>query len=164
MRRARGGSDVDIPAVIERSIGAAEHYARIDSRYLLLEISRQEEILAPETKLVESLGDLEGRRAALPFPWALKADGTTGGAGVRVAHTAEEAKAHYVELRRSMGLLRSIKHLTQDRDLILEEQWRSCIRRVPPTVIAQSFIRGRAANCAASAGKGQSWRGLAARL
>jgi hypothetical protein len=40
MRRARGASDVDIPAVIERSIGAAEHYARIDSRYLLLEISQ----------------------------------------------------------------------------------------------------------------------------
>jgi ATP-grasp domain len=160
MRRARGASDVDIPAVIERSIGAAEHYARIDSRYLLLEISRQEEILAPETKLIESLGDLEGRRAALPFPWALKADGTTGGAGVRVAHTAEEAKAHYVELRRSMGLLRSIKRLTHDRDLILEDRWRSRIRRVPPTVIAQSFIRGTAANCAVVCWEGEVLAGL----
>ena len=158
--RAGWPPTVDIPAVIERSIGAAEHYATIDSRYSLLEIARQEEILAPETNLIESLGDLERRRPTLPFPWALKADGTTGGAGVRIAHTLEEARGYYCDLSRSMGLLRSIKRLTVDRDLILERKWWYSFRRVRPAVVAQSFIRGSAANCAVVCWKGEVLAGV----
>ena len=159
-KRARYASEVDIPALIVRSLGPPESYATVDSRYLLLEISREEQILTPETSLIDNLGDLEQWHSAQPFPWVLKADGTTGGAGVRIAHTLEEARGSFFDLRRSMGLLRSIKHLTVDRDLILERQWWYCLRRVRPAVVAQSFIRGSAANCAVVCWKGEVLAGM----
>ena len=59
-----------------------------------------------------------------------------------------------------MGLLRSIKHLTVDRDLILERQWWQGVRAVRPAVVAQSFIRGSAANCAVVCWKGEVLAGM----
>jgi carbamoylphosphate synthase large subunit len=127
---------------------------------LLLKIAEEERILAPETRVINSLSDLERWRSAQPFPWVLKADRTTGGAGVRIAHTLEEARRYYFDLRRSMGLLRSLKHLTVDRDLILERQWRYGFGRAPSAVVAQSFIRGSAANCAVVCWKGEVLAGV----
>jgi len=157
--RARHASEIDIPALIVRSLGPPESYATIDSRYSLLRLSREEQVLTPETSIINSLGDLEQLRLAQPFPWVLKADGTTGGAGVRIAHTLEEARVHYSELRRSMGFLRSIKHLMIDRDLILERPWHES-ERVPPAVVVQAFIHGNAANSAVACWKGEVLAGL----
>ena len=159
-KRARHASEVDIATLIVRSLGPPESYDTVDSRYLLLKIAREERILTPETGIIDSLGDLEQWRSAHPLPWVLKADRTTGGAGVRVAHTLEEARGHYHRLRRPMGVLRSIKHLTVDRDLILEREWWSGARPVRPAVVAQSLIRGSAANCAVVSWKGEVLAGL----
>jgi ATP-grasp domain len=159
-RRARYASQVDIPALIARSLGPPESYATVDSRYLLLEAARQEGILTPETGVIKNLDDLEEWGSVRSFPWVLKADGTTGGAGVRIAHTPQEARTHASELRQPMGLLRAIKRLTVNRDLILERQgWRR-LRRVRPSVVAQSFIRGRDTNCAVACWKGEVLAGL----
>ena len=159
-KRARYASEVNIPALIVRSLGPPESYAAINSRYLLLKIAREERILTPETSAINNLGDLEQWRSAGPLPLVLKAEGTAGGWGVRIAHTLEEARHHYSELRRPMGLLRSIKHLTVDRDLILERQWWYGLRRVRPAIVAQSFIRGSAANCAVACWKGKVLAGV----
>jgi ATP-grasp domain len=159
-KRARYASQVDIPALIVRSLGPSESYATIDSRNLLLKLSRDEQILTPDTSIINSFGDLERWRSAHPLPWVLKADGTTGGAGVRIAHSLEEARCYFRDLSRSMGLLRSIKHLTVDRDLILEGKWSFSLRRVRPAVVAQSLIRGSAANCAVVCWKGEVLAGV----
>ena len=79
---------------------------------------------------------------------------------MRIAHTPEEARAHYSELRRSMGLLRSIKHLMVDRDLILERQWSDNLRRMRPAIVTQSFVRGGAANCAVVCWQGEVLAGM----
>lgn len=159
-KRARYASQVDIRALIVRSLGPPEGYATIDSRNLLLKLSRDEQILTPDTSIINSLADLEQWSSGHPLPWILKADGTTGGAGVRIAHTLEEARDYCRELGRSMGLLRSIKHLAVDRDLILEKQWSHGLRRVRPAIVAQSFIRGGAANCAVVCWKGEVLAGV----
>ena len=99
-KRPRYASEVDIPALIVRSLGPPESYTTVYSRYLLLKISREEGILTPETSLIGNIGDLEQWRSAQPFPWVLKADGTTGGVGVRIAHTLEEARGYFSDLRR----------------------------------------------------------------
>jgi hypothetical protein len=158
-KRARCASEVDIPGLIVRSLGPLESYATIDSRYLLLKLSREEQILTSETSVINSLNDLQRRTPDYPFPWVLKADGTTGGVGVRIAHSLEEARNYYCDLNRSMGLLRSIKHLTVDRDLILEGHW--LLRRFRPAIVVQSFIRGRAANCAVACWNGEVLAGMA---
>ena len=158
-KQIRYASKVDIPALIVRSLGPPDSYATVDSRYLLLNISREEGIRTPETSVIDNLGDLERWHSDQTFPWVLKADGTTGGLGVRIAHSFEEARDHFFDLRRSIGLLRSIKRLTLDRNLILERQeWFA--RRARPAVVAQSLIRGSPANCAVVCWKGDILAGV----
>jgi hypothetical protein len=159
-RRARSAGDVDIPALIVNSLGPVGSYAAVNSRYLLLKIAREEGILTPETIAINNVGDLERWRSAAPPPWVLKADGTAAGWGVRIAQTLEEARNHYSDLRRPTGFLRSIKHLTVDRDLILEREWWYGLSRVRPAVVAQSFIPGGAANCAVVCWKGEVLAGV----
>ena len=159
-KRARHAPEVDIPALIVRSLGPPESYPVVDSRYLLLKIAREEGILTPATSVIINLGNLEQWRLAQPFPWVLKVDGTAAGFGVRIAPTLGEARGYFSDLRQSIGLLRSIKHLTVDRDLILEKHWWYALRRVRPAVVAQSFIRGSAANCAVVCWKGEVLAGV----
>lgn len=159
-KRARYAREVDIPALIERSLGPPESYAVVDSRYLLLKIAREEGILTSETSIIGSSADLKQWNSAQPFPWVLKADGTSAGNGVRIAHTLEEARGYFYDLRRPIGLLRSIKRLMVDRDLILEREWLYGVRRVQPAIVAQSFIRGSAANCAVACWKGEVLAGI----
>lgn len=44
-RRAQYALEIDIPALIVRSLGPPESYATVNSRYLLLKISQEERIL-----------------------------------------------------------------------------------------------------------------------
>jgi glutathione synthase/RimK-type ligase-like ATP-grasp enzyme len=159
-KRARCSVGTDIPALIVRSLGPPESFATVDSRYSLLQLASDEQILTPNTSIINSLGDLDRWRSSNVLPWVLKADGTTGGAGVKIAHTLEEARDYCDDLSRAMGILRSIKHLTVDRDLILERPWSRSLRRVRPVVVVQSFIRGAAANCAVVCWKGDVLAGV----
>jgi ATP-grasp domain len=158
--RAQHRSDVDIRALIARSLGPPESYGIVTSRHLLLKLAREERILTPETNVIENSGDLERWRSTQPLPWVLKADGTTGGAGVRIAHTEGAARICLSDLRRSMGLFRSVKHLIIDRDLVFERQWWNGLRAIRPAVVVQSFIRGIAANCAVVCWKGEVLAGI----
>jgi ATP-grasp domain len=160
-RAPRCASEVDIPALIVRSLGPPESFATVDSRYSLLKISREEGIRTAETRAIDSLDDLNEWHSAQPFPWVLKADGTTGGGGVRIARTLAEARSYYSDLRRPIGLLRFIKRLIVDRNLILESDWSYGVHRVQPALVAQSFIRGLPANCAVVCWKGDVLAGLA---
>jgi carbamoylphosphate synthase large subunit len=157
-KRARYASEVDIPALILRSLGPPESYAIVASRYLLLKMSREEGIRTPETRVIDNLGDLKQWHSE-PFPCVLKADGTPSGCGVRIAHTLGEAQGYFSELRRPIGLMRLIKRLILDRTLILERQWHN-VRPIRPAVVAQSFIRGSPANCAVVCWQGKVLAGV----
>jgi ATP-grasp domain len=159
-KRGRCSREIDIPALVARSLGAPESFATVDSRYSLLQLSRDEQILTPETSIINTSSGLDQWMSAHSRPWVLKADGTSGGTGVRIAHTGEEAHEYYDDLSRSMGILQLIKHLTVDRDLILERRWSSSLRGVRPTIVAQSFIPGSAANCAVVCWKGAVLAGM----
>jgi hypothetical protein len=124
---------------------------------MLLKMSREEGIRTPETGVIDKLGDLNQWHSAQSFPWVLKADGTTAGSGVRIAHTLAEARSYFYDLRRSIGFMRLIKRLTVDGELFLGRQWWDGVR---PTVVAQSFIRGCPANCAVVCWKGEVLAGV----
>ena len=159
-KRARSASGVDIPALIVRSLGHPESYPIVDSRYMLLKIARDEAILTPETTAISGLQDLHQLLAFQPFPWVLKADRSNGGSGVRIAATLAEAKDYFVELRRSIGLLRFAKRLTVNRDAYLPMRWRDVVWSARPAVIAQPFIHGRSANCAVVCWNGEVLAGV----
>jgi hypothetical protein len=138
--------------LIVRSLGAAESHPVVTSRYALLMAARDEGILIPETRLVTAPEELRPGRNNLRLPWVLKADGTWGGHGVRIAHHAGEAQQSFLDLSKPLSTVRFVKRLVVDRDPYWRENW---WRRTRPEVIIQSFVEGRPANCAVAAWEGE---------
>ena len=154
----QGGSGEKIALLIERSLGRPESFSVVSGRYDLLSTARDEGILVPETVAVNNVAHLNQLITAMDTPWVIKADGTWGGRGVRIAHSVTEAREHYLELIQPVGALDLIKRLTLDHDrgfALLD--W----RRSRPAVIAQSFIDGRPANCAVVCWQGKVLAGIA---
>lgn len=146
-----------IAALIERSLGAPESFRTVSSRYELLKLARAEGIRVPGMIPVERSADLSVWDAETAPPWAVKADGTWGGRGVRVANNAVEAERHFFELTQHPGPVELAKRLLLNRDWgwILSERSHS-----KPGVIAQSYIDGRPANCGAACWQGELLAGI----
>jgi len=146
-------SGVDLAALIRFSLGPAESYAVVSSRYDLLRLAAEEGIRIPQTAHIESESDLQSWQASVhPWPMVLKADGTSGGRGVRVARNAEEAVQFFRKMSRPHSLLRVIKRTVVNRDAFWLRPW---LDRTRPSVIAQAFVPGRPANCALFCWEGQ---------
>ena len=153
-----GKSFARIAELIERSLGAPSSYPIVDSRIRLIDCAREEGIATPATRLVTSSQELRDGLADLPFPWVLKADGSWGGHGVRIAPNRIQAAQAFEHLARPLTTPRLIKRLVVDRDPYwLQSWWRS----VKPAVVVQSHISGRPANCAVFCWKGELLAGLA---
>lgn len=156
--RTEGAAAEPIAALIERSLGPAESFPVVASRYGLLELARQAGIRVPTTVELEQTSDLEAFTAENKFPWMLKADGTSAGRGVRVARDADEAGRDFAELSRPASALQFAKILLLNRN----RDWAIGERKGPqPAVIAQSFVDGRPANCAVVCCDGKILAGIA---
>jgi biotin carboxylase len=88
-------------------------------------------------------------RAGLPT--VLKADGTSGGDGVRIAHTLAEAERFFEQLQAPPLFARALKRAIVDRDKTLLGP--SMLRR-RPVVNAQAFVSGREATSTLMCWKG----------
>ena len=137
---------------IERSLGPLGSYPVVSSRYALLELARGLGIRVPATQSLQSAQDLYQWRAKQSPPWVLKADGTWGGSGVRIAQTPRQAEQFFHLLRRPCGLKRAVKRLLVNRDQFYLRDW---WQRSSPSVIAQAFVPGRPANCAVACWEGK---------
>jgi hypothetical protein len=158
MAAARGKADEKLVRLIERSLGDPSSYRVTTSRFELLDIARSEGILVPETVEVGDGIEVETRTDSWPQPLVLKADGTWGGRGVRISASRESLRSEVMDLVRRPGLLKVLKLmlLNRSRDWILHD-WQSGSR----SVIAQSMIRGRPANCAVVCWRGEVLAGIA---
>jgi len=85
------------------------------------------------------------------FPTVLKANGTSGGEGVRVVHTAQEAERAFRRLQAPPIFARVAKRVLLDRDTTLVGQMLS---RRQSVVNAQVFIPGREAASSVACWKG----------
>lgn len=155
--RSMGASGNDLTALIERSLGAPASYPIVSSRYDLLHIGQEEGLRVPDMHLVNSQGDLNSWDASQPLPWVLKADGTWGGRGVKIAHTREQAQRFFQDLTRLFGLGRVIKRFLVNRDPFWLRPWWQHAR---PQVMVQAHIQGRPANCAVVCWQGKVLAGF----
>jgi hypothetical protein len=147
-----GGQNGHAANSIERSLGPLGSYPVVLSRYALLELARGQGIRVPATQYLQSAEDLRQWHAKQPLPWVLKADGTWGGSGVRIAECPHQAEQLFHQLRGPCGLKRAVKRLLVNRDpFYLRDWW----QRSTPSVIAQAFIPGRPANCAVACWEGK---------
>jgi hypothetical protein len=131
-----------IGALIERSLGSAKSFAIAQSRAAFMDIAREEGIRVPTTGVVEVAADIRTCLEKVGLPAVLKADGTSGGEGVRTARTAEEAQRAFRKLHAPPLVARAIKRALIDRDTTLLS--RSLLRR-HPLISVQSFVAGHEA-------------------
>ena len=151
-------SGSQIRRLIERSLGVPTSFPIVSARGRILEVARAEGLRIPPTKALQSVEDLSDWKRKQPFPWILKADGTWGGRGVRVARTLEEAEQHFTEMHKPCGIKRAMKRFAVNRDAFYMDEWR---RKYVPSIIVQGFVSGRPANCAVLCWEGEILAGIA---
>jgi ATP-grasp domain len=152
-RRQVQGSAVgtQICELIERSLGDPKEFAIAFRRTLLINEAASVGVRVPKTEVIRDLRDLKKWIAQMGLPTVLKADGTSGGDGVRVVRTFEEAQNAFQTLQAPPLLARAIKRALLNRDWTLI--WPSLFRS-GHTLNAQSFIVGREATSAVVCWKG----------
>jgi hypothetical protein len=156
--RSEGAAGTKVAALIERSLGSPASYPIVSSRYDLLKLALEEGLRVPDTALIKTVDDLKSWQAEHALPWVLKADGTFGGRGVRIAHGREQAERFFLEMNRPHRLMRVIKRLIVNRDPFWLRPWWKQSR---PAVIGQSRIQGNPANCAVVCWEGRVLAGIA---
>ena len=143
--RRNGKTDSPICRLIERSLGNPESFAVVDARAAFMDLAHQEGLRVPPTQAIRNTDDLKAWVARMGLPVVLKANGTSGGDGVRIAHTLTEAQRFFKELQAPPLLARAAKRALLDQDKTLV--WPSVLRR-RPVVNAQVFVAGREATSA----------------
>src|ERR1700744_682284 len=150
--QGRGPAGAKLVQLLEHSLGSPGSYPIVSSRYDLLSLAREEGVPAPETIRISSLEDLEALAGQQEFPWVLKADGTWGGVGVKVIHSAQEIVPAWAELTRMYRFKRALKRFVVNRDPFPLYSWSKGTKRA---TVVQTYIDGRPANCTAFAWQGQ---------
>jgi hypothetical protein len=148
----RYGQNDFVASSIERSLGPPGSYPVVSARYPLLELARGQGIRVPATQYLQSAQDLDQWHAKQPLPWVLKADGTWGGSGVRIAQTPQQAEQLFQMLKDPCGLRRAVKRLLVNRDpFYLRDWW----QRFSPPLLVQAYVPGRPANSAVACWEGK---------
>jgi hypothetical protein len=140
--RGDGQTRNQICGLIERSLGPAESFGVVYSRAALMRLAEEEGVRVPKTEVVRNASDLQDWIRRVGFPTVLKANGTSGGDGVRVVNTVEEAERAFRKLQAPPLLARAVKRALVDRDLTLI---RPSLSRHQSTINAQAFVAGREA-------------------
>jgi hypothetical protein len=143
--------------LIERSLGSPDSFEMVYARSAFLQLAQEEGIRTPKTEVVAGENDLLTWIAHMSLPVVIKANGTSGGDGVRIAKTVEEAETAFRKLHAPPLMARAVKHAVIDRDLTLLKP--SLMRR-RPTVNAQSFVTGHEATSAMFCWEGTVLAGL----
>jgi hypothetical protein len=147
----KSGAASSICALIEKSLGPASSFPVAYSRPAFMNVAQQESIRIPDTVLIENVEQLRASFDRLGFPLVLKADGTSGGEGVRIARNASEAESAFRHLQAPPLLARALKRtlLDQDASLLLPS-----LVREKYIISAQKFVPGTEANTTVASWKG----------
>jgi hypothetical protein len=155
LRRGKAGSSVC--ALIERSLGSSDSFSVVYERAAVLKLAREEGIRVPDSEVIVETSDLDGWIERTGLPVVLKSNGTSGGEGVRIVHTLEDARRAFQALKAPPGFIRAVKRALADQDLTLISPM---LLRRRGVVSAQTFIAGRDATSLVACCKGVILAGL----
>lgn len=152
-RNEAGRRDAKAPvcSLIERSLGASASFPVIESRTAFANIAAEEGIRTPDTEALSDISQLRKWIERVGFPALIKADGTSGGDGVRVVRNIDEAERAFRKLQAPPLLARALKRAIIDRDTTLI--WQSLLRK-RFNMSGQSFVKGREATTTLACWKG----------
>ena len=152
LAKSRQNGTSKMIALIERSLGSPSSHSVVSSRYELIQVAREEGIHVPRIARISGPEDLEVWRTNEPLPWVSKADGTWGGSGVRIIKSFEETQSAFTQLEQMARLTRALKRLVVNRDPFLFRPWWNRSKR---SIVVQSYVQGRPANCTVFAWEGR---------
>ncbi|HWA88459.1 MAG TPA: ATP-grasp domain-containing protein [Rhizomicrobium sp.] len=112
----REAKDSALAALIRRSLGTPENFARMISRSGSMQAATEAGIRAPETVEVADEAALEACLARFGYPAVLKADGSWGGDGVALVRSRDEALAAFAKLMRPASRLRNVARALKRQD------------------------------------------------
>jgi len=138
--------------VIERSLGSASSFPVVHDRTKFLEMAQEEGIRVPRSEVLTDINQVREWAARASFPAVLKSNGSSGGVGVRIVHTPEEAEHAFRALHAPPLLARAAKRALLDGDKSLV--WPSLMRK-RALVSAQSYVAGREATSAIACWNGR---------
>jgi hypothetical protein len=150
-KRRRGKAGQWVCELIERSLGAAESFPVVYARTAFMDMARDQDIRAPKTEVIADINDLRKWVDRVGLPTVLKANGSSGGEGVRVVDTLEEAERAFRALQAPPLLARAAKRAVVDQDKSLV--WPSLLRH-RSVVNAQVFVAGGEATSTVACWKG----------
>jgi hypothetical protein len=150
--RQDGKAGSPICSLIECSLGAAESFPVVYARAAFMEMAEREGVRIPKTGVIANLDDFRNWIIRNGFPAVLKANGTSGGDGVRIVRTLEEAESAIRLLQAPPRVLRAAKHALLDDDLTLVSP---ALHRRKFVVNAQTFVDGKETTSAVACWKGK---------
>lgn len=149
---SEGRGNSQVCTLIERSLGARESFPAAYDRAVFIKLAEEEGIRVPQTEVIANLDELKERIVRTGFPVVLKANGTSGGDGVRIVHTVDEAERGFRSLQAPPRLLRAIKKAVWDHNVTLVGP---ALRRRRFVMSAQAFVAGREATSAVACWQGK---------
>ena len=152
LHRIHARSTGEMRALIERSLGDPANYPFAHSCHKLMALAQEEGVATPLTAEVPDPAEIPGLAARFGMPLILKADGTTGGQGVRVLTQTYGADKIWRALRAPIGAARLMKRVIFDSDW---NQILPFLRRDTRVINAQSFISGSEANTVVACWQGE---------
>jgi len=131
-------------ALIERSLGQPGAFAIVASRYRLLRTASELGIATADTRCLLVSDDIVRWHAEMGPSCAIKVDGESGGNGVRMCSSLQQAQNAWRELSAPPSLATTAKRLIIDRDPLAIWRYQNV---GSPQITAQRIIRGYPANC-----------------
>jgi Biotin carboxylase len=138
--------------LLSRSLGSPASYPIVDSRHEFLATARAEGVLVPNSALIPGPSALDNWTRESGFPAVLKRDCTSGGEGVRIVKTRQQAQRAFRELLSRRPTSQTLKRILLDRDNTFLAR---LLRREPPLISVQQFVFGQDANVAVACWQGE---------
>ena len=142
----------NICQLLAASLGDPAGYPITVSREKFMDMVREEGVRIPETRTVTSAKQVEQWLSEHGLPAVLKADGTSGGEGVRIVHTLPEALRAFRTLHAPLATLIAAKRTFLDGDWNCVLPW---LKQRPRQVSIQTFVPGPDANVALACWQGE---------
>ena len=153
-RESRDGSSLPsgTAALLVRSLGFPGSHSIVDSRQEFLTLAHEEGVLVPNAAFTPDPDALDAWILGNGLPAVLKTDCTSGGEGVRIVKTRQEAQRAFRELVSRRITARAFKNILMDGD---RTSLARLLRHGQPLVSAQRFVAGQDANVALSCWQGE---------
>jgi biotin carboxylase len=150
--QAKEQKSIAVSNLLQVSMGNPSGYPVTESREKFVALLRELHVRFPETRTVDSADQVKEWLAEFGFPAVLKADGTSGGEGVRIVRTMPEAVRAYKTLHAPLATIVAAKRTLIDRDSNCMVPW---LMQNPRQVSIQRFVAGPDATVAVACWQGE---------